>query len=88
MSRADARRYMDASAARVAHGHLVETVLGRHLFVADGSRLDCNQRRDGKTDIVVRNAKTGSLRVMLFNGLTYSGWEFLYDNADLAWTSR
>ena len=39
MSRADARRHMDASAARVAHGHLVETVLGRHLFVADGSRL-------------------------------------------------
>jgi len=30
---------MDASAARVAHGHLVETALGRHLFVADGSRL-------------------------------------------------
>jgi uncharacterized protein len=39
LSRADARRYMDASAARVAQGHLVETVLGRHLFVADGSRL-------------------------------------------------
>ena len=39
MSRADARRYMDASAARVAHGHLVETALGRHLFVTDGSRL-------------------------------------------------
>ncbi|HMK02132.1 MAG TPA: radical SAM protein, partial [Reyranella sp.] len=39
MSRADARRHMDASAARVAHGHLVETALGRHLFVADGSRL-------------------------------------------------
>ncbi|MGZ5909437.1 MAG: radical SAM protein [Reyranella sp.] len=39
MSRAAARRHMDASAARVAHGHLVETALGRHLFVADGSRL-------------------------------------------------
>jgi uncharacterized protein len=39
LSRADARRYIDASAARVAQGHLVETVLGRHLFVADGSRL-------------------------------------------------
>lgn len=39
MSRADARRHMDASAARVAHGHLVETALGRHLFVTDGSRL-------------------------------------------------
>jgi uncharacterized protein len=30
---------MDASAARVPQAHLVETVLGRHLFVADGSRL-------------------------------------------------
>ena len=39
MSRVDARRHMDASAARVAHGHLVETALGRHLFVTDGSRL-------------------------------------------------
>ena len=39
MSRAVGRRYMDASAARVAHGHLVETALGGHLFVADGSRL-------------------------------------------------
>jgi uncharacterized protein len=30
---------MDASRPRVPHGHLVETRLGRHLFVADGSRL-------------------------------------------------
>jgi len=30
---------MSASRPRVAHGHLVETVLGGHLFVADGSRL-------------------------------------------------
>src|SRR5438552_3066545 len=30
---------MSASRPRVPHGHLVETRLGRHLFVADGSRL-------------------------------------------------
>ena len=30
---------MRASAPRVAHAHLLETALGHHLFVADGSRL-------------------------------------------------
>jgi uncharacterized protein len=30
---------MSASRPRNPHGHLVETMLGRHLFVADGSRL-------------------------------------------------
>jgi uncharacterized protein len=35
----DARHYMDVSASLVPHAHLVETALGRHLFVADGSRL-------------------------------------------------
>lgn len=39
MSSTDARHYMDASALRVPQAHLVETTLGRHLFVADGSRL-------------------------------------------------
>ena len=39
MSCVDARHYMDASASRVPQAHLVETALGRHLFVADGSRL-------------------------------------------------
>jgi uncharacterized protein len=39
VSRADARRSMDASRPRVPHGHLLETTLGQHLFVADGSRL-------------------------------------------------
>ncbi len=39
MSSADARRYMSASAPRVPQAHLVETALGQHLFVADGSRL-------------------------------------------------
>jgi uncharacterized protein len=39
LSRADARYYMDVSASLAPHAHLVETALGRHLFVADGSRL-------------------------------------------------
>jgi uncharacterized protein len=39
LSRADARYYMDVSASLTPHAHLVETALGRHLFVADGSRL-------------------------------------------------
>jgi len=39
MSRAEARRYMSASTPRVRHAHLIETTLGQHLLVADGSRL-------------------------------------------------
>ena len=37
--RSDARRYMSASAPRSPAAHLIETALGRHLFVTDGSRL-------------------------------------------------
>ncbi|MEP6620060.1 MAG: radical SAM protein [bacterium] len=37
--RADARRYMTASAPRSAEAHLIETSLGRHVFLPDGSRL-------------------------------------------------
>ncbi len=33
------RRYMTASVPRSPDAHLIETVLGRHVFVADGSRL-------------------------------------------------
>ncbi|MGA7196392.1 MAG: radical SAM protein [Roseiarcus sp.] len=39
MSLIDARRYMSASAPRTPQAHLIESALGRHLFVADGSRL-------------------------------------------------
>lgn len=39
MSLADARRAINASAPRAPQAHLIETDLGRHLFVADGSRL-------------------------------------------------
>ncbi|HTS55185.1 MAG TPA: radical SAM protein [Burkholderiales bacterium] len=38
-TRGDAHRYMTASAPRSAHAHLIESGLGHHLFVADGSRL-------------------------------------------------
>jgi uncharacterized protein len=37
--RAVARGYMSASAPRTPKGHLLQTSLGRHLFVSDGSRL-------------------------------------------------
>ena len=37
--RSDARHYMTASAPRTPQSHLIETTLGRHVFVADGSRL-------------------------------------------------
>ena len=39
VSLADARRVIGASAPRAPQAHLIETALGRHLFVADGSRL-------------------------------------------------
>jgi uncharacterized protein len=39
MSNAEAKRYMQASAARVPQVHLIETTHGGNLFVADGSRL-------------------------------------------------
>ena len=39
MSLADARRYMTVSSPRTPRAHLIESELGGHLFVADGSRL-------------------------------------------------
>ena len=39
MSLHDARRYMSASAPRTPQAHLIESALGGHLFVANGSRL-------------------------------------------------
>ena len=39
MNVADARRYMRMSAPRTPQVHLIESALGGHLFVADGSRL-------------------------------------------------
>ena len=36
---AAARRYMSVSSPRTPHAHLIESSLGGHLFVADGSRL-------------------------------------------------
>ncbi len=39
MSLTDARRYMRISSPRTPQIHLIESTLGGHLFVADGSRL-------------------------------------------------
>ena len=39
MNLADARRYMNISSPRTPRIHLIESSLGGHLFVADGSRL-------------------------------------------------
>lgn len=39
MNIADARRYMNSSSPRTPRVHLIESSLGGHLFVADGSRL-------------------------------------------------
>ena len=39
MSLADARHYMRISSPRTPQIHLIESTLGGHLFVADGSRL-------------------------------------------------
>jgi uncharacterized protein len=39
LSRSDALHYMSASAPRAPQAHLIESAIGRHLFVADGSRL-------------------------------------------------
>jgi uncharacterized protein len=39
VSRADARSCIAASRPRVPEAHLLETGIGKHLFVADGSRL-------------------------------------------------
>ena len=39
MSVADARHYMSISSPRTPRIHLIESALGGHLFVADGSRL-------------------------------------------------
>jgi uncharacterized protein len=37
--RQDARRYMSAAGPRSPEAHLLETALGQHVFVTDGSRL-------------------------------------------------
>jgi uncharacterized protein len=39
LSLTEARRYMSASAPKTPQAHLIESALGLHLFVADGSRL-------------------------------------------------
>jgi uncharacterized protein len=60
--RADARRYMAASAPRSAHAHLIESALGHHLFVADGSRLfDVDARLFTQFDSAIAKGGVGEL---------------------------
>lgn len=62
MSRAEARRYMTASAPRSREVHLIETALGRHVFVADGSRLfDAEAGLFGQFDEAMAAGRVGEL---------------------------
>ncbi len=57
-----ARRYMTASAPRSPEAHLIETVLGRHVFVADGSRLfDAEPLLFGQFDAAMQHGRVGEL---------------------------
>lgn len=57
-----ARRYMTASAPRSPEAHLIETVLGRHVFVADGSRLfDAEPPLFGQFDAAMQHGRVGEL---------------------------
>lgn len=60
--RADARRYMTTSAPRSPEAHLVETALGRHVFIPDGSRLfDAEPRLFGQFDDAMNQGRVGEL---------------------------
>jgi len=57
-----ARRYMTTSAPRSPDAHLIETVLGKHVFVADGSRLfDAEPTLFGRFDEAMRQGRVGEL---------------------------
>jgi uncharacterized protein len=59
---AAARRYMNVSRPRSRDLHLLETELGRHLFVADGSRLfDADADLFGRLDAGVRNGDAATV---------------------------
>ncbi len=69
MSRVDARRYMQTARPRVPHGHLVETALGGHLFVADGSRLfDVEVGLFGQFDQAEREGRSDAFAALLEQG--------------------
>lgn len=60
--RADARRYMTTSAPRSPQAHLIETALGRHVFIPDGSRLfDAEPRLFSQFDDAMNQGRVGEL---------------------------
>lgn len=62
MSVAEARRYMATSAPRSRDAHLIETMLGRHVFIADGSRLfDAEPQLFGQFDAAMNEGLVGEL---------------------------
>ena len=74
--RSDARYYMAASAPRSPHAHLIESDLGRHLFIADGSRLfDADEKLFLQLDAAITEGGIGGLLDRL--GLT--GTPFIDD---------
>jgi len=60
--RPDARYYMTASAPRSPQAHLIESALGRHVFIADGSRLfDADARLFAQFDAAMAEGRVGEL---------------------------
>lgn len=60
--RTDARYYMTASAPRSPQAHLIESALGRHVFIADGSRLfDADARLFAQFDAAMAEGRVGEL---------------------------
>ena len=60
--RTHARRYMMTSAPRSPDAHLIETALGRHLFIPDGSRLfDAEPALFGRFDAAMTEGRVGDL---------------------------
>jgi uncharacterized protein len=58
----DARYYMSAAAPRSPEVHLIESVLGRHVFVANGSRLfDAAPQLFGQFDDAMNDGRVGEL---------------------------
>ncbi len=60
--RSDARLYMAASAPRSPQAHLIESVLGRHVFIADGSRLfDADERLFSEFEAAMSDGRVNDL---------------------------
>src|SRR5712692_3616528 len=60
--RAEARRHMTASTPRSPHAHLIDSAPGRHVFVADGSRLfDADASLFAEFDAAMAEGRVGEL---------------------------